>query len=59
MPTRFSTIAVARNLAKWVQPKLVAEVEFRAWTTDRQLRHAAFKGLREDKAAEEGGCGRT
>src|SRR5215212_4173964 len=44
---------VARNLAKWVQPKLVAEVEFRAWTTDRQLRHAAFKGLREDKAAEE------
>jgi|1186.fasta_scaffold00749_2 bifunctional non-homologous end joining protein LigD len=44
---------VARNLAKWVEPKLVAEVEFRAWTTDRQLRHAAFKGLREDKAAEE------
>ena len=44
---------VARNLAKWVQPNLVAEVEFRAWTTDRQLRHAAFKGLREDKAAEE------
>jgi bifunctional non-homologous end joining protein LigD len=28
-------------------------VEFRAWTTDRQLRHASFKGLREDKAAEE------
>src|SRR5215217_3427659 len=44
---------VARNLAKWVEPKLVAEVEFRAWTTDRQLRHASFKGLREDKAAEE------
>ena len=45
---------MARNPAKWVQPKLVAdEVEFRAWTTDRQLRHAAFKGLREDKAAEE------
>ena len=44
---------VARNLAKWVEPKLVAEIEFRAWTTDRQLRHASFKGLREDKAAEE------
>jgi len=45
---------VARNPAKWVQPKLVAdEVEFRAWTTDRQLRHAAFKGLREGKGAEE------
>jgi bifunctional non-homologous end joining protein LigD len=44
---------VARNLARWVEPKLVCEVEFRAWTTDRQLRHASFKGLREDKAAEE------
>ena len=41
------------TLAKWVEPKLVAEIEFRAWTTDRQLRHASFKGLREDKAAEE------
>src|SRR5829696_6835861 len=29
------------------------QVEFRAWTTDRQLRHAAFKGLWEDEAAEE------
>ena len=26
---------VARNLAKWVEPKLVAEIEFRAWTTNR------------------------
>jgi bifunctional non-homologous end joining protein LigD len=44
---------VARNLARWVKPELVAEVEFRAWTTDRQLRHASFKGLREDKAPED------
>ena len=44
---------VARNLAKWVEPKLVCEVEFRAWTTDRLLRHASFKGVREDKAADE------
>ena len=44
---------VARNLAKWVRPELVAEVEFRARTTDSLLRHASFKGLREDKAAEE------
>jgi bifunctional non-homologous end joining protein LigD len=34
-----------------VQPLLVAEVEFQAWSSDDKLRHAAFRGLREDKAA--------
>ncbi|WP_315919118.1 DNA ligase D [Mesorhizobium sp. SP-1A] len=37
----------------WVRPDLVAEVEFRAWTSDRIIRHASFQGLREDKPAEE------
>jgi bifunctional non-homologous end joining protein LigD len=34
---------------RWAEPKLVAEVEFRGWTADGMLRHASFKGLRDDK----------
>ncbi|MGD9481215.1 DNA ligase D [Shinella sp. G-2] len=39
--------------ARYVRPELVAEVEFRAWTADGHLRHASFRGLREDKPATE------
>ncbi|QHE78777.1 DNA ligase D [Hydrogenophaga sp. PBL-H3] len=35
----------------WVQPKLVAEVEFGEWTSDGQIRHASFVALRTDKPA--------
>lgn len=38
---------------RFVRPELVAEVEFRAWTGDGHLRHASFRGLREDKPARE------
>ncbi|TIL76834.1 MAG: DNA ligase D [Mesorhizobium sp.] len=38
---------------RYVRPDLVAEVEFRAWTADGHLRHASFRGLREDKPAKE------
>ena len=34
---------------RFTRPDLVAEVEFRAWTADGHLRHASFRGLREDK----------
>jgi len=37
----------------WVEPKLVCEVEFAEWTHDGRLRAPSYKGLREDKSAEE------
>jgi bifunctional non-homologous end joining protein LigD len=35
----------------WVEPRLVAEVEFAEWTRDRRLRAPSYQGLREDKEA--------
>jgi bifunctional non-homologous end joining protein LigD len=43
--------AEARRGALWVQPKLVAQVNFATWTADNLVRQASFKGLREDKPA--------
>ena len=39
--------------ARFVEPELVAEIEFRQWTQDRILRHSAYKGLRDDKPAKD------
>jgi bifunctional non-homologous end joining protein LigD len=45
--------AERRKDANWTEPKLVAEVEYGAWTADNLLRHASFQGLREDKDPRE------
>ena len=39
--------------ATWVQPELVCEVTFNEWPEGGSLRHASFKGLREDKRPPE------
>lgn len=37
---------------RWVEPRVVAEVEFGEWTPDAQIRHASYVALRSDKPAK-------
>jgi bifunctional non-homologous end joining protein LigD len=39
--------------AIWVEPKIVAEVQFVAWTAGGMVRQAAFQGIREDKNSKD------
>jgi bifunctional non-homologous end joining protein LigD len=44
---------VGERGATFVRPELVAQIAYTEWTSDGRLRHPAFLGLREDKAAKE------
>jgi len=46
------TVAKEKEVT-WLQPLLVCEVYYSEWTTDGRLRHPVFKGLRQDKDAQE------
>ena len=39
--------------ARYVEPVLVADVEFSEWTSGGTMRHPSYKGLRDDKEARE------
>jgi bifunctional non-homologous end joining protein LigD len=52
-PVASELTGIQRKGVQWVEPTLVAQIEYRAWTADNLLRHAAFKGLREDKPASQ------
>jgi bifunctional non-homologous end joining protein LigD len=45
--TSAPVVTLSRKGAVYVEPALVAEIQFRAWTHDGKLRHASFKRLRE------------
>ena len=44
---------VRKDDVVWVEPELVAEVEFAEWTHDGRLRAPVYRGLREDKEPED------
>jgi bifunctional non-homologous end joining protein LigD len=50
-PTSAFATPVPREYARfahWVEPQLVASVQFGEWTRDGRMRHPSYKGLRDD-----------
>ena len=49
----FSQKVKDENATTWLIPKLVGEVKFTEWTSEGEMRHPAFLGLRSDKGASD------
>ncbi len=47
----FAVGSKIKGRPNWVAPRLVAEVSFAEWTRAGRIRHAVFRGLRDDKDA--------
>lgn len=48
--TTTPAVKLARKGAIFTAPALVADVEYRAWTEDKKLRHPSFKGVKKKTA---------
>jgi bifunctional non-homologous end joining protein LigD len=48
----FHTPPKVKEAITWVEPKLVAKVEYNEWTADQKLRQPVFAGFREDRTPE-------
>src|SRR5262249_32628965 len=44
----FKEVPAEVKKATWVQPRLVCEVRFNEWTSDKKLRAPIFQGFRDD-----------
>lgn len=51
--TPFDRGRLPKARVHWVKPRLVAQVGFSEWTSDGQLRHPRYQGLRDDKSPAE------
>jgi bifunctional non-homologous end joining protein LigD len=51
--TQWALSAEQMKECRWLEPNLVAQIEFTEWTPDGHLRHSKFVGLRNDKTATE------